>query len=268
MTGSVLVTGAGAGIGAVVARHLAHEGWTVGVLDRDGAAAEQLASSLESGAVALEADVTDGAAVDAALDALAEVTGHPAPHAVVANAGIVRFGPLLDLDATDWRAVVEVNLTGTFLVTRAAAQRMVRAGTGGSMVTVTSMNGVAPGPNAGAYGATKAAVGLLTRQMALEWGPHGIRVNAVAPGLIDEGMSTPIYADAEVRRRRTERVPLGRLGSGDEVARVIAFLLSDGAAYVTGAEVLVDGGVTHGVIAGLPRPRSVDAVGVPPGDLA
>jgi NAD(P)-dependent dehydrogenase (short-subunit alcohol dehydrogenase family) len=138
---------------------------------------------------------------------------------------------------------------------------MIDAGTGGSLVTVTSMNGVAPGPNAGAYGATKAAVALLTRQMALEWGPLGIRANAVAPGLIDAGMSEPIYADADIRARRAERVPLGRLGTAADVAGAVLFLLSAEAAYVNGTELLVDGGVTSSVISTLPRPRSVDGVG-------
>jgi NAD(P)-dependent dehydrogenase (short-subunit alcohol dehydrogenase family) len=126
------------------------------------------------------------------------------------------------------------------------------------------MNGVEPGPNAGAYGATKAGVALLTRQMALEWGPTGIRVNAVAPGLIDAGMSEPIYEDADIRARREGRVPLGRLGSADDVAAAALFLLSDEASYITGTELLVDGGVTHSVIGSLPRPQSVDGVGPAP----
>ena len=141
---------------------------------------------------------------------------------------------------------------------------MVGAGQPGSIVTITSMNGVAPGPNSGAYGATKAGVARLTQQMALEWGPYGIRANAVAPGLIDAGMSEPIYADAEIRQLRAARVPLGRLGRGDDVAAVVLFLLSEAADYVTGTEVLVDGGVTMSVIATLPRPRDVDSVGPTP----
>jgi NAD(P)-dependent dehydrogenase (short-subunit alcohol dehydrogenase family) len=140
---------------------------------------------------------------------------------------------------------------------RAAARRMVQAG-GGAIVNVTSMNGVAPGPNAGAYGSTKAGVALLTQQMALEWGPQGVRVNAVAPGLIDGGMSAPIYADPEMRKARESKVPLGRLGLPEDVARAVLFLASDDAAYVTGQNLLVDGGVTMGIIGQLPRPASVE----------
>ncbi len=262
---TVLVTGAGRGLGAAVAAAAAGAGWTVGVLDRDAAAAGAVTADLGPAAVALEADTTRADEVEAALGRLAEATGRPAPDGLVANAGIVRFGPLLDLTDTDWRDVVEVNLTGTFVTARAVARRMIAAGRGGSVVAVTSMNGVAPGPNAGAYGATKAAVARLTQQMALEWGRHGIRVNAVAPGLIDAGMSEPIYADPEVRRRREGAVPLGRLGTGADVAGAVLYLLSDAAAYVTGTELLVDGGVTMSVIATLPRPAAVDSVG-PEGD--
>ena len=262
--GTVVVTGAAGGLGAAIAAAAAGAGWMVGVLDRDGDAAVRVAATLGDRGVALAADTTDEAAVDAALDRFAMATGGAAgdgPDALVANAGIVRFGPLLDATLADWRAVVDVNLTGTFVSARAVARRLVAAGRPGSIVAVTSMNGVAPGPNAGAYGATKAGVARLTQQMALEWGAHGIRVNAVAPGLIDGGMSARIYADPETRRRREERVPLGRLGEPAVVAAVVLFRLSDAAAYVTGTELLVDGGVTPSVITSLPRPAAVDPVG-------
>lgn len=250
-TRHAIVTGAAGGLGACIALRAAKAGYRVGVLDLSREATEARASTID-GAVPLVADVSDEAAVEAALDEFGAV-----PDLVVNNAGIVRFGPLLDLTALDWRAVVDVNLTGTFVVARAAAVRMAELGRG-CIVNLTSMNGVAPGPNAGAYGATKAGVALLTQQMALEWGPLGLRVNAVAPGLIDGGMSTPIYADAAVREARESKVPLGRLGSPDDVADAVLFLASDAASYVTGQNLLVDGGVTMGIIGQLPRPKSVE----------
>jgi NAD(P)-dependent dehydrogenase (short-subunit alcohol dehydrogenase family) len=266
-----IVTGAGSGIGRAIALAAASAGYRVGVLDHDPASAVAVAAAIngrangndaspgpDRQAVPLVADVADEAAVDIALDAFGAV-----PDLWVNNAGIVRFGPLLDQDLTDWRAVVDINLTGTFVCARAAARRMLAAGVAGSIVNITSMNGVAPGPNAGAYGATKAAIALLTQQMALEWGPEGIRVNAVAPGLIDAGMSEPIYADPEFRERRGSKVPLGRLGTAEDVAAVVLFLASPGAAYVTGQNLLVDGGVTSNIIGQLPRPEAVDRVGAP-----
>ena len=258
----VVVTGAGGGIGASIAVTAAQSGWRIGVLDRDEAAAAATVATIGDAAVPLVADVTDEHSIERALDSLAETTGRAAPDALVANAGIVRFGPLLDLAATDFRSVVDVNLTGTYLCARAVARRQRVAQQPGAIVAITSMNGVAPGPNAGAYGASKAGVALLVAQMALEWGPLGIRVNAVAPGLIDAGISEPIYSDPEVRALRSSRVPLGRLGTAADVAAVVLFLLSDEAAYVTGAEIVVDGGITRSVIATLPRPQSVDSIGV------
>ncbi len=253
---SILITGAAAGLGAAIATAAAKAGYRVGVLDIDAEGAQRTASRLGN-AVALQARVDNEDEVDAALEAFGT------PDVVVNNAGIVRFGPLLSLSADDWRAAVEVNLTGTFLVARAAAQRMATSagGPGGTIVNVTSMNGVAAGPNAGAYGSTKAGVALLTQQMALEWGTEGIRVNAVAPGLIDGGMSEPIYADPATRQARESKVPVGRLGTPDDIAGVVLFLASDAASYINGQNVLVDGGVTMGMIANLPRPASVDSVG-------
>ncbi len=241
---SWLVTGAAGGIGGAIVEAATALGDTVVGLDRPG-----------SGAM-LEVDITDEAAVDAALDRLA--AGATLPDVVVNCAGIVRFGPLLDQPVAAWREVVDVNLTGALVVARAVARRWVDAGRPGVVVNVTSMNGVAAGPNSGAYAAAKAGLAMLTSQMALEWGPLGIRVNAVAPGLIDAGMSAPVYADPATRAVRAAKVPLGRLGTAAEVAAVVVFLASDAAAYVHGQNVVVDGGVTGSVIAGLPRPAALE----------
>lgn len=258
---TLIVTGAGNGLGAAIAQAAAVAGWRVGVLDLDGSAAQDVAKQIGHESVALRADIAQELSVQEALEQFAQVTSSAAPDALICNAGIVRFGPLLNASLEDFRQVVDVNLTGTFITARAVARRMIAAEQPGSIVTVTSINGVAPGPNSGAYGSTKAAVALLTQQMALEWGLFGIRANAIAPGLINAGMSESIYADDEIRARRESRVPLRRLGAAEEVAAAALFLLSDAASYISGTELLVDGGVTMSVIASLPRPQSVDSVG-------
>jgi NAD(P)-dependent dehydrogenase (short-subunit alcohol dehydrogenase family) len=247
----MLVTGAASGIGAAIAAAATRAGHRVGVVDVASAADGAHTDQVER----FKASVTDPADIEAVLDSFGT------PDVLVNNAGIVRFGPLTELSLEHWREVLDVNLTGAFLVARAVARRWIAAGTPGVIVNVTSMNGVAAGPNAGAYGPSKAALTLLTSQMALEWGPHGIRVNAVAPGLIDAGMSEPIYADADTREARESKVPLGRLGTAADVAGAVLYLASDQAAYVTGQNLVVDGGVTGSVIAHLPRPASVDSVG-------
>lgn len=250
---SILVTGGGAGIGAEIARQAATAGYRVGVLDVDGAGAERTAAELD-GAVTLEASVTDEGEISAALDAFGT------PEVLVNNAGIVRFGPLLEHSADDFGAVVTVNLVGTFLCGRAAARRMAAAG-GGRIVNMASMNGTAPGPNAGAYASTKAGIIMLTQQMALEWSRWGIRVNCVAPGLIDGGMSAPINADPTLRAERELAVPRGRLGTTSDIAKAVLWLASDDADYVTGQTLLVDGGITMSILSHLPRPAGIDGVG-------
>lgn len=254
---ATIVTGAGRGIGAEICRAAARAGHRVGVLDIDGDAAARVADELDA-AVVLEAAVNDEAAVLAAFDSFAAEAG--VPDLVVNNAGIVRFGSLGELDAQDWRDTIEVNLTGTFIVGRTAANRMAERGAG-AIVNVTSINGVTPGPYAGAYGSSKAAIGILTAQMALEFGPAGVRVNSVAPGFIDGGMSEPLYADPATREVRTNAVPLRRLGTPADIASVVLWLGSDEAGYIAGQNIVVDGGVAKSVLANLPRPENVDGVG-------
>jgi len=249
---SALVTGAARGLGAAIARRLSREGYRVAIVDTDGDAARAQASEL-SGAVAFAADVTDEAAIETLLDAFGDI-----PDVLVNNAGIVRFGPILEHSVEDFRKVIDVNLTGTFIVTRAVARRMVTRGSG-AIVNITSLNAVAPSPDAGAYPASKAAVALLTQHFALALGPHGIRVNAVAPGFIDAGMSAPIYEDSEVRATRGGAVPLGTLGTADDVADAVAFLASDRARYTTGQQLMVDGGVSFSLKNHLPRKAPVRA---------
>jgi NAD(P)-dependent dehydrogenase (short-subunit alcohol dehydrogenase family) len=243
---TALITGAGAGIGRTIAALAAARGYRVAVVDVDRALAEATASTLP-GAIGVGADVRDPDQVAAAFDALAEP-----PTLVVNNAGIVRFAPLLEHSLDDWRTALEINLTGTFIVAREAALRMRDAG-GGSIVNMASVNALSPGSNIGAYPASKAGVVRLTEQMANEWGSLNIRVNAVAPGFIDGGMSAPIFSNPAVRAARSAAVPLRRLGTLDDVAEVVLWLGSDAAAYVSGQTIVIDGGLINAVIHNLPR---------------
>ena len=247
----MLVTGGARGLGRGIAVAATSAGYRVGVIDVDPAPAVNGVAEIAH----FVASVADESAVERVFDDFGT------PDVVVNNAGIVRFGPLVDLDVADYRTVLDTNLVGTFIVARAAARRWIAASRSGNIINITSMNGVAAGPNSGAYGASKAAIALLTIQMGIEWGPHMIRVNAIAPGLIDAGMSVPIYADPATRAARESKVPLGRLGTSEEIADVVMFLASDRSSYIHGQNIVVDGGVTGSVIAHLPRPASVDSVG-------
>ncbi len=252
---SAVVTGGANGIGRVIANRLASEGWQVGILDLNIADVER-DEKLPKNCVAISADVSDPTSVANALQQFDST-----PDLLVNNAGIVRFGPLLTLAQAEFEAVVRVNLIGTFTVSQQVATKMIADGKPGNIISITSMNGVVPGPNSGAYTSTKAGVALLTKQMALEWGPHGIRVNSIAPGLIDAGMSNAVHADQEIRQAREKRIPLRRLGTAQDIANLVAFLASDQSAYITGENILVDGGVTMSILSTLPRPKSVDSVG-------
>lgn len=242
---TALVTGAAQGLGACMAEHAARRGFRVGVLDLDIDAAEVVADRIEG--VALAADVTDEDAVEAALDALGET-----PDLLINNAGILRTGPLMEHAVSDFRLVINVNLNSVFVVGQAAARRMKDNG-GGSIVNLASINAINPSTLCGAYATAKAGVMCLTRQMAMEWGEYNIRVNSIAPGFIDSGMSAPYYQDARIRELRGNAVPLKRLGSADDIAETAMFLASDAAAYITGENITVDGGVIHSVLMQLPR---------------
>ena len=245
MTLRAIVTGGGQGIGAVIVRGLVAAGYWVGVLDQNAAAAESLVTELGSSEV-LPVDVSDQSAVANAIQ------GFGTLNLLVNNAGIVRFGPLLDQSADDIASVIEVNLIGTINCAQSAARAMA-AQSGGVIINMSSVNAVHPAPNVGIYAATKAAITSLTQLQALEWGPLGIRVNAVAPGFIDAGMSAPIFLDDNVRAKRSGGVPLKRLGTAEDVVQAVLFLASDASGYIHGHELVVDGGVIQSVLAHLPR---------------
>ncbi len=241
-----IVTGAGGDIGACITELAVSRGYRVAAIDVQPDKIDALADRLDH-VVPVVADITDPEAVTIAFDRLGT-----APDLLVNNAGLVRFGPLESLAVEDFQSVVNVNLVGSFIVAKEAALRMKTVG-GGAIVNVTSMGGIHPAPGGGAYGASKAGLAQMTELMSVEWGPYGIRVNAVAPGFIDAGMSAPFFQDESVREKRTSGVPLGRLGTAADVAHTVLYLASEEAAYITGQEIVIDGGVINSVLAQLPR---------------
>lgn len=247
MSQLIFITGGGAGIGAAIAEAAVARGHRVALFDRDGDRVAALAARLGPAASAHAGDVCDEARIEAVLDSL-----DAAPDAVMNNAGIVQFAPLLDIAADDFRRIMEIDLNGAFVVARAAARRMIARGSG-SIVNVTSIGGIAVSPGTNAYAPAKGGLAALTRLMALEWGPLGLRVNALAPGMIDGGVSEPIYRDEKVRAARAGAVPLRRLGRLEDVAGAALFLASEAAAYVNGQELVVDGGLTGSLMAQIPR---------------
>jgi len=249
MTKTALITGGGGGLGAAIAALACAQGYKAVVVDFDLSKARAVAGSL-SNAVAVQADVTDEASVERALDACGSV-----PDLLVNNAGAVAFAPLLELSFADFRRVVDVNLVGSHIVSVLAARRMIPNG-GGCIVNVTSIAGVTPNPRGGAYAATKAGLSMHTELMAVEWGPQGMRVNAVAPGFIDSGMSAAFFKDPKVRALRSSAVPSGRLGTAEDIAQAVLFLASDAASYINGQTLIVDGGATSNLLALLPREPS------------
>ena len=243
-----IVTGAGGDIGTAITKLALEQGYRVGAIDMNLDMVQPLADAHEN-VIALAADIRDAGQVQAAFDAFGT-----APDVLVNNAALVRFGPLEELAIQDFQDVVDVNLVGTFIVSQIAARAMMANG-GGAMVNITSMGGIHPAPGGGAYGATKSGLAQMTELMSVEWGPSGIRVNAVAPGFIDAGMSAPFFKDPVVRELRGGGVPLRRLGTAEDVAETVMFLASDAASYISGQELAVDGGVINSVLAQLPRER-------------
>jgi 3-oxoacyl-[acyl-carrier protein] reductase len=236
-----LVTGGGRGIGRAIALGLAAEGGLVGVASRTRWQCEEVAGQLGDRGLALEADVTDLKTCERAVD---ELTSRFGPPQVLVNAaGISPVRQRAELHGVDaWRQIVDVNLTGAYLMTRAAAPALLERS--GAVVMVSSVAAAVSSPRLAAYGASKAGLVQLTRTLAREWADRGVRVNAICPGYVETEMTSAMLAVERLREDVVAQTPLGRLATLEEIAAPALFLASDEAAYITGAALLVDGGMT------------------------
>jgi NAD(P)-dependent dehydrogenase (short-subunit alcohol dehydrogenase family) len=247
-----LVTGAARGIGLAVTRRFLDEGWNVGLLDIDAPELANAMAALDSPerTFALECDVAIEAQVAAAVARLDARFGRI--DALVNNAGVAVFKPVLEHTAAEWERVIAVNLTGPFLCTNACAPIMLRGG-GGSVVNIASISGLRASLLRLAYGTSKAGLIHLTKQQAAELGAIGIRVNAIAPGPVDTAMAKKVHTP-DIRADYHDAIPLNRYGTEDEIASGVWFLCGDDASYVNGQTLAVDGGF-DAVGIGLPTLR-------------
>ena len=243
----LLLTGASGGIGSEIARSAQKSGYKVGLIDNDEKRLLELSSEIPD-SVVLPTNVSDEQSVQKALEIFREI-----PDALVNCAGIVRYGSLLEQTVEEFKEVLEVNLLGTFIVSRSVAKLMIK-NKKGNIVNISSISGGKhPATSTGSYASSKAGVAMLSEQMSLEFGKEGIRVNAISPGFINTGMAAAHYTVESERRKRETMVPLGRLGNAEDIAKVVMFLLSDESSYIHGENIIVDGGLMNSVLANISR---------------
>ena len=248
---TALVTGAARGIGLAVARRFLDDGWCVALLDIESALLDGAVTALArpDSTMALHCDVSDAAAVASSIEKVGQRFGRL--DALVNNAGIAVFAPLLETSNEDWRRVLEVNLTGPFLCTKAAVPLMRQGG--GAIVNITSISAVRASTLRSAYGTSKAGLAHLTKQLAVELASLGIRVNGIAPGPVDTAMAKAVHTP-EIRADYHDAIPLNRYGLEGELAEAIFFLCCERSSYITGQILAVDGGFDAAGI-GLPTLR-------------
>ncbi len=241
---TVLVTGGAQGIGLAIAARATQAGARVVVCDRNRSALDAAGHELGSETLTVDCDVSDEASCEGALDAVMRQHGHL--DVLVNNASIFeRVAATPSQSRDDWRSVIDVNLQGTFLMSRGAARIMAKQSAGGSIVNISSITGLIGFRGSNAYGVSKAAVAMMTRTMATDLASRGVRVNAVAPGFVETAMLEGLERDVGLERSAFHRrIPMGRLGQPDEIAAAVLFLASDLARYITGVVLPVDGGAT------------------------
>ena len=241
-----VVTGSSSGIGEAIALALAQEGAAVVVnYSRHEDAAQKVVEKIEGAGgkgLVVGADVSDPKEVEAMVQQATDAFGRL--DIMVNNAGMERKMPFLDTPFEVWQETIAVNLTGTWLGCQAAAKRMIAQGDGGRIINVSSVHEDLAMPTNAPYCATKGGVRMLMRTLAVELAPHNITVNNIAPGAIDTPMDAPLKENPDEMKELLSEIPMGRMGKPEEVANLAAFLLSDESAFITGAEIPIDGGLT------------------------
>ena len=248
-----VVTGAGGGMGRAIATSLVEAGCAVALLDRDVESLRALERQLADAGgrvTAIPCDTGSEGSIADAAQISADRLG--AADILVNNAGILRPGALANLPLEEWNTLLNVNLTGYLLCAQAFRHQML--GHGGAIVHIASIAATNPQPRSGAYSPSKAAVAMLSRQLALEWGPDGIRSNIVSPGFIRTPMSESFYQQPGIKERREQMLPMRRIGTPQDIADAVVFLASPRSTYVNGAEILVDGGLDQVMMELIPRP--------------
>jgi NAD(P)-dependent dehydrogenase (short-subunit alcohol dehydrogenase family) len=248
------VTGAASGMGKAIAEELAAAGAHVALLDINQNNLDAVIEEFDARgdkAVAIHCDVATDNSVKSAADAA--LTAFGGIDILVNNAGILRPGELTTLPISDWDMIMNINVTGYLRCAQAFGKSMIDKGKG-AIVHISSIAASEPQALSGAYSPGKAAVCMLSRQLAFEWGPKGIRSNVVSPGLVRTPLSESFYQAPGVLEARSAAMPLGRIAKSSDIAEAVAFFASDRSSYVTGQEIVVDGGFSQTLMSHVPRP--------------
>jgi NAD(P)-dependent dehydrogenase (short-subunit alcohol dehydrogenase family) len=243
---TALITGAAQGLGAAIAVGLARDGFDVAIADLTIASLQDTAAAVTAAgrkAVPVALDLRSQESIDLAMRNA--ISGLGEVDVLVNNAGVALRRTALEVTPAEWDAVMEVNLKGTFFISQQMGRHLVAAKRPGCIVSLASTHGVVGFPGRSTYGIAKAAIAHMTKMLAIEWAEYGIRVNAVAPGTIETSSRAEFFkADPQARVAMTDRVPLRRFGTPEEVAGAVCYLVSPQAAYITGQTLLLDGGLT------------------------
>ena len=251
-----VVTGGGRGLGQATCVELASRGAAVAVADRKPEIADETVALCNKVGANAKSFVFDQGKADSVEACMTEIESHYGHMDLLfANAGTGMFSPLADMKKADWDFVIQVNLNGTFYVCQEVVKRMIKQGKGGKIVLTASSGARVVADQLGAYCASKAAVEMLMKHMAVELGNYRINVNAILPGVVETGMTTPMLRDEKWRRMLVRQTPVGRWGRPEDVAKLVAFLLSEDAGYINGEGIMIDGGST---LHGFPRWYSLD----------